>query len=83
MVLLLGSDAYSPFRMDALKDAIAKAAPELGRVAIDAKWVYALELADAAIDSQELARAAELLNAEGNCDGADFFVTPQVWVKLR
>ena len=29
MVLLLGSDAYSPFRMDALKDAIAKAAPEL------------------------------------------------------
>ena len=77
MVLLLGTDAYSPFRMDALKDAIAKAAPELGRVAIDAKWVYALELADAAIDSQELARAAELLNAEGNCDGADFFVTPR------
>ena len=77
MVLLLGSDAYSPFRLDALKDAIAKADPTLGPLAIDAKWVYALELADAPIDSQELVRAAELLNAEGNCDGADFYVTPR------
>ena len=77
MVLLLGSDAYSPFRLDALKDAIAKADPTLGPLAIDAKWVYALELADAPIDSQELVRAAELLNAEGSCDGADFYVTPR------
>ena len=29
MILLLGSDAYSPFRMDALKDAIAKLDPSL------------------------------------------------------
>ena len=77
MVLLLGSDAYSPFRLDALRDAIAKAAPGLGPLSIDAKWVYALELADAPIDSRELARAAELLNAEGSCDGADFYVMPR------
>ena len=77
MVLLLGSDAYSPFRLDALKAAIAKADPSLGPLAIDAKWVYALELADAPVDSRELARAAELLNAEGSCDGADFYVTPR------
>ena len=77
MVLLLGSDAYSPFRLDALKAAIAKADPTLGPLAIDAKWVYALELADAPVDSRELARAAELLNAEGSCDGADFYMTPR------
>ena len=68
MVLLLGSDAYSPFRLDALKAALAKADPTLGPLAIDAKWVYALELVDAPVDSQELARAAELLNADGSCD---------------
>ena len=77
MVLLLGSDAYSPFRLDALKAALAKADPTLGPLAIDAKWVYALELVDAPVDSQELARAAELLNAEGGCDDADFYVTPR------
>ncbi len=77
MVLLLGSDAYSPFRLDALKAALAKADPTLGPLAIDAKWVYALELVDAPVDSQELARAAELLNAEGSCDDADFYVTPR------
>ena len=77
MVLLLGSDAYSPFRLDALKAAVAKADPTLGPLAIDAKWVYALELADAPVDARELARAAELLNAEGGCDGADFYVTPR------
>ena len=47
MILLIGTDAYSPFRLDAIKDAMAKAAPDLGPVEIDAKWVYALQ-ADAA-----------------------------------
>ena len=77
MILLLGSAAYSPFRMDALKDAIAKLDPSLGSLAIDARWVYAVELTSAAFDAEELKRAAILLNAEGNCDGADFFVTPR------
>ena len=77
MILLRGSDAYSPFRMDALKDAIARLDPTLGPIQIDAKWVYALEMADEAFDVEELKRAATLLNAEGDCDAADFFVTPR------
>ena len=77
MILLLGSDAYSPFRLDALKGAIAKVDPTVGPVDIDAKWVYALELADAAFDAGELKRAGALLNASGSCDDADFFVMPR------
>ena len=77
MILLLGSDAYSPFRMDALKDAIAKLDPSLGPVNIDAKWVYAIQTNGESFDPEELKRAATLLNAEGVCEGADFFVTPR------
>ena len=77
MILLLGSDAYSPFRLDALKDAIRKLDPSLGPVSIDAKWVYALQTTGEAFDVAELQRAATLLNAEGDCGEADFFVTPR------
>ena len=77
MILLLGSDAYSPFRMDALKDAIAKLDPSLGPVNIDAKWVYAIQTNGESFDPEELKRAATLLNAEGVCEGADFYVTPR------
>ena len=77
MVLLLGTEAYSPFRMDAIRESIAKLAPELGPLNIDARWVYALELTDEAFDVTELERAASLLNADGDCDGADFYVTPR------
>ena len=77
MILLIGGDAYSPFRLDALKDAIAKLDPGAGAVKIDAKWVYAVEEADGGADPGELERASTLLNAEGLCDGADFYVTPR------
>ena len=77
MILLIGSDAYSPFRLDAIKDAIAKLDPALGPVEIDAKWVYALKMKDDAFAVEELQRAGVLLNAEGQCDDADFFVTPR------
>ena len=77
MILLIGSDAYSPFRMDAIKDAVAKLDPAAGPVEIDAKWVYALETNGEAFDPEELKRAATLLNAEGECGAADFFVTPR------
>ena len=77
MILLKGSEAYSPFRMDAIRDAIAKAAPKLGPVEIDARWVYAIETEGAECPADVLDRAAVLLNAEGACDGADFFVTPR------
>ena len=39
MILLIGGDAYSPFRLDALKDAIAKLDPGAGAVKIDARFV--------------------------------------------
>ena len=77
MILLLGSEAFSPFRLDALKDAIAKADPMLGPLMIDAKWVYAIQTNGESFDPEELRRAATLLNAVGTCDGADFFVTPR------
>ena len=85
MILLLGTDAYSPFRMDAIKDSIAKLAPELGPVFIDAKWVYALLPAGKGPTEAELERATSLLNAVGECDAPGegfgdcsfFFVTPR------
>ena len=84
MTLLLGTDAYSPFRLDAIKDAIAKLDPELGPLTIFAKWVYALEpVAGKEISEDELQRASSLLSAEGACegpaadDGTRFFVTPR------
>ena len=77
MILLIGGDAYSPFRLDELKDAIAKLDPGAGAVKIDARWVYAVEEASGGADAGELQRASTLLNAEGLCDGADFYVTPR------
>ena len=77
MILLIGSDAYSPFRLDAIKDAVAKLDPALGPVEIDAKWVYALKMKDGSFAAEELQRAGVLLNAEGQCDDVDFFVTPR------
>ncbi len=77
MILLLGSPAYSPFRLDALKEAIARLDPALGPIQLDARYVYALETRGEAFDVEELKRAATLLNAEGQCDQADFFVTPR------
>jgi phosphoribosylformylglycinamidine synthase len=75
MTLLLGTNAFSPFRMDAIKDAIAKADPSAGYIDFDAKWVYAIDADE--IDSSDLERASSLLNAEGALDEADFFVFPR------
>ena len=62
MTVLLGSDAFSPFRMDALKDAIAKADPSVGYIDIDAKWVYAIETEEGVgVDAADLERAVSLL----------------------
>ena len=77
MILLLGSDAYSPFRLDALRAAIAKLDPSLGPVDIDAKWVYALQTAGESFDIDELKRAESLLCAEGDCCAAAFYVMPR------
>ena len=77
MILLLGTDAYSPFRLDALRAEIAKRDPSLGPVTIDAKWVYALKTEGKKVNKVELERASQLLNAKGDCRSAAFYVTPR------
>ena len=64
MILLTCENAYSQFRMDAIRAALEGAVPGLGSVGIEARWVYALDMADAAVSVEELQRAASLLNAD-------------------
>ena len=76
MILLIGSEAYSQFRLDAIREAVSRL-PLPSGFALDARWVYALEEREGGADPAELDRARSLLNAEGACDGADFYVTPR------
>ncbi|MBQ6457221.1 MAG: phosphoribosylformylglycinamidine synthase [Kiritimatiellae bacterium] len=64
MILLTGENAYSQFRMDAIRAALENAVSGLGSVGVEARWVYALDMADAAVSVEELQRAASLLNAD-------------------
>ena len=45
-ILLLGAEAFSPFRMDALKAAMGRLVPGMERVDLRARWVYAIEAED-------------------------------------
>ena len=82
-ILMMGSAAYSPFRLDALRAALAAADKALANVSIDARWVYAIEPEGEGPDAETLERAALLLNAEngewgtGNGEGGAFYVTPR------
>ena len=83
-ILMMGSAAYSPFRLDALRAALAAADKALANVSIDARWVYAVEPEGEGPDAETLERAALLLNAEdGGARGARalpdgaFYVTPR------
>ena len=42
-ILMMGGEAFSPFRLDALRAALAAADPTLADAKIDARWVYAIE----------------------------------------
>ena len=82
-ILMMGSAAFSPFRLDALRAAMAAADSAFADVKIDARWVYAIEPEGKGPDAETLARAALLLNAEAPSqesrrlgEGA-FFVTPR------
>ena len=70
-ILMMGSAAYSPFRLDALRAAIAAADPALANVSIDARWVYAIDPEGEGPDAETLARAALLLNAVSGADDAN------------
>jgi len=78
-ILLAGTAAYSPFRLDALRAALGAYAPELKTAQIDARWVYAIQPEGDGPDEETLQRAALLLNAVGALEGKDgmFFVTPR------
>ena len=65
-ILLTGTAAYSPFRLDALRAALGACAPELKTAQIDARWVYAIQPEGAGPDEETLARAALLLNADAD-----------------
>ena len=65
-ILLFGAEAFSPFRMDALKAAMGKLMPGMERVDLCARWVYAIEAEDGTgVPQESLERAAALLNVEG------------------
>ena len=82
-ILMMGSAAYSPFRLDALRVALSAADKALANVTIDARWVYAIEPEGEGPDAETLARAALLLNADAEADATKplpagaFYVTPR------
>ncbi|MBR1588059.1 MAG: phosphoribosylformylglycinamidine synthase [Kiritimatiellae bacterium] len=78
-ILLTGTAACSPFRLDALRAALGACAPELKTAQIDARWVYAIQPEGDGPDEETLQRASLLLNAVGALEGKDgaFFVTPR------
>ena len=77
-ILMLGTAAYSPFRLDAIRAALGTGNAALSKVEIDARWVYAIQPeAEAAPSAETLDRAALLLNAENRAPAATFYVTPR------
>ena len=82
-IVLLGGNAHSRFRVDALRAALADVDAAYAAAEIDARWVYALECEGDGPDAETLERAATLLNAApdaapdaGAAEG-HFFVTPR------
>ncbi len=72
-----GGAAFSPFRVEALREALAQVQPRKGPVAIAANFVYALETTGPLTTAEE-ARACALLNAEPRPPAAGgFFVAPR------
>ena len=39
-ILLFGTDAFSPFRLDALKSAMGKLVPGMEKAELRTRWVY-------------------------------------------
>ena len=76
-MFLEGNAALSRFRLEALASVLTSRVPALGKVSIEATFVYLLDLAQA-LDGESGARVRSLLtahDASGAMDG--FFVTPR------
>jgi phosphoribosylformylglycinamidine synthase len=79
-IMLSGASAFSPFRIDAIKAALAAADSALKGVDVSASWVYAIEPeSEGGVDPATLEKAASLLNATGGAENAAgvFYVTPR------
>ena len=83
-ILLSGANAYSPFRIDAIKAALSKADPKLDGAEVRGRFVYAiLPEKEGAVSDETLERAALLLNADSGaeyakaCPAGSFYVTPR------
>ena len=91
-ILLLGTEAFSPFRMDALKAAMGKLVPGMERADLRARWVYAIEAEDGiGVPPESMERAAALLSVGGSaasatqpaapglaaCGAVRFYVSPR------
>ena len=88
-ILLLGADAFSPFRLDALKSAMGKLVPGMEKADLRARWVYAIEAEDeSGVLPESLERAAALLSvadeksgcgraSKAACCETSFFVSPR------
>ncbi len=79
-ILLAGSAAFSPFRVEAIKEAVSKANPALTGIDVEARFVYAILPSAGGVPAKTLERAALLLNAAGGeyarLEGG-FYVTPR------
>ena len=84
-ILLLGAEAFSPFRMDALKAAMGRLVPGMERVDLRARWVYAIEAEDeGGVPPESLERAAALLNAQGgSAQSASVAQAATAWCETR
>ena len=79
-ILLSGTSAFSPFRLDALRTALGAYDEALRKAAIDATWIYAIQPEGDGPDADTLARASTLLNATGAAAAlpeGGFYVTPR------
>jgi phosphoribosylformylglycinamidine synthase len=80
-ILLSGSAAFSPFRLDALRSAMAARSAKLKTAEIETRWVYAIQ-SEKGVSAETLERAAMLLNADLNgkaeiSSTSSFYVTPR------
>ncbi len=80
-ILMSGTAAYSPFRLDALRAQMSAFIPALKCAEIGATWVYAIESeGENSVSAETLERARLLLNASAEdvvIDETTFFVTPR------
>ena len=77
-ILLAGAQALSPFRIDAIRAKMVAIDAALRDVAINARWIYALESKGGkALGEKTLDKVKLLLNVTGNDVKAQCYVTPR------